>query len=180
MNGYDIRFDHIDVGNVDGRLIRNPYYGGPSVALNGWHWLPEISKAVKPGFRSALAESIQQEGVRNPILVWSLPEGLFLTFGGSRLLACRDIGRQWCPAIINDYTGDYSGGAKVTEDNFQEFFRDPPKDIEFGPYGFDYHYNLERARRDDHDSAGFAWVEDAEDAAKAPGWMKQEFPWVYK
>lgn len=180
MKGFDVRYDHIDTDSVIGRLIRNPNYGGPSVSLNGWRWLPEISKAVKPGFRAALAESIQQEGVRNPILVWSLPEGLLLTFGGSRLLACRDTGRKWCPAIINDYTGDFKDSLLVTEANLVELFKDPPRDYEFGEYGFDYHYNLERARRDKHDSAGFNWVEDAEDATKAPGWMKREFPWVYK
>jgi hypothetical protein len=176
----DIYYDYIDVNSVAGRLVRNPNYGGPSVSLNGWHWLPEISKAQKPGFREALEVSVRQEGVRNPILVWSLPEGLFLTFGGSRLLACRATDRVWCPAIINDYTGDFKDSEIVTQENWRKFFRDPPRDVEFGEYGFDYHYNLERARRDQHDEAGFAWVEGAQDQAKAPGWMSKEFPWVYK
>lgn len=180
MSVFDVRFDYIDVDAVRGRLIRNPAYGGPSVSLNGWHWLPEISKAVKPGFKEALAESVRKEGVRNPILVWSLPEGIFLTFGGSRLLACRATGRKWCPAIINDYTGDFKDGHEVRPDNWQEFFKDPPREVEFGEFGFDYHYNLERARREHHDPAGFAWVEGAEDEKASPGWMKQEFPWVYK
>lgn len=180
MSEFDVRFEHIATDSVRGRLIRNPAYGGPSVSLNGWRWLPEISKAVKPGFREALAESIRQEGVRNPILVWSLPEGIFLTFGGSRLLACEDIGRAYVPAIINDYTGQFQDSTLVTESNLVELFKDPPRDYEFGEYGFDYHYNLERARRDRHDPAGFSWVEGAEDEKKAPGWMKREFPWVYK
>ena len=180
MREFSVRFEHIDTDSVRGRLVRNPNYGGPSVSLNGWRWVPDISKATKPGFREALAESIRQEGVRNPILVWSLPEGVFLTFGGSRLLACRDIGRKYCPAIINDYTGDFENSTLVTPSNVQEFFKDPPREVEFGEYGFDYHYNLERARRHLHDPAGFAWVEGAEDSTKAPGWMKKEFPWVYK
>lgn len=157
-----------------GRLIRNPNYGGPSVGLNGWCWRPTISNHTKPGFQEALEESIRQEGVRNPILVWSLPEGIFLTFGGSRLRACKAVGRQWIPAIINDYTGDFASESLVRPDNWQQFFKDPPREFEFGQYGADYHYNLERARRDKHDEAGFAWVQDE------PNWMKQEFPWVYK
>ena len=174
MSEFDVRYDLIDVDTVMGRLIRNPNYGGPSVALNGWRWTPAISKASKPGFQAALEESIQQEGVRNPILVWSLPEGTLLTFGGSRLRACRAIGRTWCPAIINDYTGEHQAGELVTELNWTKFFKDPPRDFEFGEYGADYHYNLERARRDQHDPAGFAWAEEGTD------WMKREFPWVYK
>lgn len=174
MSDFDVRYEHIDVHRVRGRLIRNPGYGGPSVGLNGWRWRESISNHTKPGFQAALEESVRQEGVRNPILVWCLPEGIFLTFGGSRLRACRAVGRNWIPALINDYTGEFSDSREVTQDNWRGFFKDPPREVEFGEFGLDYHYNLERARRHDHDEAGFAWTDGDQD------WMRKEFPWVYK
>lgn len=176
MSDFDVRFEHIDTDLVRGRLIRNPNYGGPSVGLNGWRWRDSISNHTKPGFQSALEESIRQEGVRNPILVYNLPEGVFLTFGGSRLRACRATGRKYIPAIINDFTGEYESSPEVTEENYRQFFKDPPRSFTISGEGADYHYNLERARRHEHDEAGFAWVEDKGDI----DWMKREFPWVYK
>jgi hypothetical protein len=174
MSDFDVRFEYIDTDSVRGRLIRNPNYGGPSVGLNGWRWRESISNHTKPGFQAALEESIRQEGVRNPILVYSLPEGIFLTFGGSRLRACRATGRQYIPAIINDFSGAFESSTKVTEENYIEFFKDPPRSFVITEEGADYHYNLERARRHEHDEAGFAWVDGDTD------WMKKEFPWVYK
>ena len=117
-----------------------------------------------------MERSIEEGGFRNPILVWSLPEGVFLTFGGSRVKAAVSLGLEDIPAIINDYTGLYRLLPEVTEDNWETFFTDPPRDVEFTKDGFDYHYNLERARRDKHDPAGFAWVEGK------PEFIKQEFP----
>lgn len=175
MSEFDVRYGYIDERLVLGRLIRNPNYGGDGVSLNGWRTRPSISNHTKPGFQQALEESIQQEGQRNPILVWSLPEGVFLTFGGSRLKAIRNLGLSWVKAIINDYTGDFAQEEEVTPENWRRFFKDPPREVEFGEYGFDYHYNLERARRHLHDPAGFAWLE-GEDAA----FLRSEFPWVYK
>lgn len=172
MSEYDIRYAHIDPASIRGRLIRNPNYGGPSVGLNGWTWRPEISKAAKPGFHEALSADVRANGIRNPILVWSLPEGIFLTFGGSRVRAAMQAGLETIPAIINDYTGDYATADSVTPENVESFFTDVPRDYEFGEHGFDYHYNLERARRANHDPAGFAWVEGD------PDWIKKEFPWL--
>jgi hypothetical protein len=139
----------------------------------GWTWRAQISKeAAKPEFKKAIRESIGKEGIRNPILVWSFNEGIFLTFGGSRIMAAVDVGLDSIPAIINDYTGDYESGEEVTEVNYHTFFADPPRDAEFTEKGFDYHYNLERARQHNHDKAGFAWVEGT------PSWIKKEFPWL--
>ncbi len=173
MNEFEVRYADICVHDIKGRLIRNPNYGGPAVGLNDWTWRPELSNHTKPGFQEELNRSIMEEGVRNPVLVWSLPEGLFLTFGGSRVKACLSTGRHWCPAIINDYTGEYSTGICVTPENVHTFFQDPPRDVEFGEYGFDYHYNLERARRHLHDPNGFAWLE-----GRNQDFIQQEFPWV--
>lgn len=172
MSAFEVKYAFINPSDVRGRLIRNPNYGGPSLSLHGWTWRPEVSKAAKPGFHEALTKSVAEEGVRNPILVWCLPEGLFLTFGGSRVRAAMQAGLQEIPAIINDYTGYYEAADTVTPENVEGFFTDPPRDYEFGPDGFDYHYNLERARRANHDPAGFAWVEGD------PAWIKKEFPWL--
>jgi len=172
-DSYHVRFISLDVGAVRGRLIRNPNYGGSRVGLNGWCYSTSISNHTKAGFQEALEASIRKEGVRNPILVWALPEGIFLTFGGSRLRACIAAERTRIPAICNDYVGDYKDSPEVTPKNWRGFFTDPPRDFEFGEYGADYHYNLERARRHDHDPAGFEWLE-----GHTPEFIRREFPWV--
>jgi len=175
MSEFDVRYAHIDLSSIRGRLIRNPNYGGPSVGIQGWTWRPEISKShgAKPGFHEALRESVRREGVRNPVLVWNFSEGIFLTFGGSRVVAAIAAGLETIPAIINDYVGTYSHEKLVTENNWHTFFTDVPRTFEFGPDGADYHYHLERARRHEHDEAGLAWLKDT-----APNWLHKEFPWV--
>lgn len=175
MSGFSVRCGPVRCADVTGRLIRNPGYGGPSVGLNGWHYRPETSTHNKAGFQEALDADVRKNGIRNPILVWSLPEGIFLTFGGSRLRACVNVGLEEIPAIINDYTGKFADCPEVTPDNWQTFFTDPPRDFEFGEYGADYHYNLERARRFAHDPAGFQWLGKTE-----PDFLKREFPWLYE
>lgn len=158
---------------IRGRLIRNPNYGGPSLSYRGWTWRPEISKAAKPGFHEALARSIASEGVRNPVLLWSFPEGVYLTFGGSRVRAAKEAGLETIPAIVNDAGEDFLGNELVTPDNWRTYFKDVPRSAEFTEDGFDYHYNLERARRVNHDKAGFAWLDGDE-----PDWIAKEFPWI--
>ena len=171
----NVRYTHIDPSSIRGRLIRNPNYGGPSVGIHGWTWRPEVSKAAKPGFHEALRESVKREGVRNPVLVWNFPEGVFLTFGGSRVVAAIAAGLETIPAIVNDYVGTYADGELVTEDNWQSFFTDVPRTFEFGPDGADYHYHLERARRHEHDEAGLNWLKDT-----TPSWLDEEFPWLHQ
>jgi hypothetical protein len=145
------------------------------VSLNGWRWLERLSTHTKEGFQAALNESIKAEGFRNPILVWVFPEGTFLTFGGSRVKAARAVGLEEIPAIINDYTDEYKEYPEVTPDNWQDFFTDPPREFLFDEDGADYHYNLERARRHEHDPAGFQWLNESE-----PDFLRAEFPWVYE
>ncbi len=173
MSEFDVRFAVIDPSDIRGRLIRNPNYGGPAAGINGWTWRPELSKHGKEGFQAALTDSIAQTGVRNPVLVWSLSEGLFLSFGGSRVRSCLHLGKKEIPAIVNDYTGDFAHGELVTPENVDSFFTDVPRDMEFGEFGFDYHYNLERARRHNYDESGLAWLGDDE-----PNWLYKEFPWL--
>jgi len=172
MSAFDVRSGVVPISDIVGRLVRNPNYTGPRVELNGWHYTKSTSNHTKPGFQEALNRSVASEGVRNPILVWSLPEGIFLTFGGSRVKAAMAAGFEDIPAIINDYTGDFAACPHVTADNLADIFTDVPRTFEFGEYGFDYHYNLERARRHDHDPAGLAWT-----GTDAP-FIQQEFPWL--
>ena len=170
----EIKYDFIDPSAIMGRLIRNPGYGGPSVGPFGWTWRPEVCKSVeaKPSFHDALARSVATEGIRNPVLVWCFPEGMFLTFGGSRVRAALEAGLDVIPAIINDYTGTFAHALSVTPDNYQTYFTDVPRDVEFTEQGFDYHYNLERARIQNLDPAGLAW------APKDANWISKEFPWL--
>jgi len=172
LRAYNVRYVILPIDRILGRVIRNPNYGGPSVGPFGWTWRPEISSANKPLFLQALQESIANDGIRNPILCWAFSEGIYLTFGGSRVLASSRCGRSTIPAIINDYTGEFSACPEVTPDNWATFFTDPPRDAEFASPGFDYHYNLERARRADHDPAGFAWTDTKND------WVRKEFSWI--
>jgi len=172
---FDVRFAIVPCADILGRLIRNPNYGGPSVGPWGWTWREEISKAAKPEFHAALAESIREEGIRNPILLYNFKEGLYLSFGGSRVRACQEAGIEDIPAIINDYWGSYETSDSVTPENIDYWFEDPPRDYEFGERGFDYHYNLERARRANHDPSGFTWLNGEE-----PAWIAKEFPWLIK
>lgn len=145
------------------------------MGLNGWTWRPEVSKnhGAKPGFHEALRRSIEESGVRNPVLVYALSEGVFLTFGGSRVAAAIACGLDSIPAIINDYTGTYASSELVTSDNWESFFQDVPRTFKFGEYGADYHYHLERARRHDHDQAGLDWLD-----GEQPAWLGKEFPWI--
>lgn len=173
MSAFDVRYAHIHPKSLKGRLIRNPNYGGPSVGPFGWTWREELSKHGKEGFQTALRESVRTSGILNPILVWAFPEGRFLTFGGSRVRAALEEGLTEVPAIINDYTGEFAQCPLVTPENVADFFTDPPRDTTFGDRGFDYHYNLERARRQNHDPAGFAWLGE-----ERPDWIDREFPWL--
>lgn len=165
-----IVYAHIPVDEIKGKLVRNPAYNDQKVSLNGWCWISHEPTHRKPMFQKALGESLKKEGVRNPIILYGLPEGFFLCFGGSRLRAARDVGLETIPALVNDYTGKVEG-VEVTEENVRDFFKDPPKYLTFNESGVDYHYGLERKRRDVYDGNGLAWAEDME-------FVSIEFPWI--
>lgn len=171
---FTVRYATVDPRDIKGRLIRNPGYGGPGVGIHGWCSATALSACRKPSFRAELADSIKREGLRNPVVLYSTPEGLYLSFGGSRASAALDVGLEAIPAIINDYTGDYDDCESVDEENWTDFFTDVPQWHEFGETGFDYHYSLERNRRDTYDEAGFNWIGDE-------FWkIAHEFSWVDK
>lgn len=166
-----VHYSNITVSDIRGKLIRNPNYGGPTVGPFGWVCRQKVSTANKPKFHQALVESIQEEGIRNPVLVWSFDEGIFLTFGGSRVRAAQEAGLTEIPCIVNDITGCFQDCPEVTEDNWEGFFTDIPRYAEFTERGFDYHYSIERARRHNYDPSGFAWVGDNFT-------FIDEFPWL--
>lgn len=167
-----IRMAEVPVNEIKGRIIRNPGYSNQKVSIHGWCWTDCVSQCRKPQFRQALIESIEREGVRNPIVVFALSEGCFISFGGSRVTAAREAGLTSIPAIVNDYCGRFDGNPEVTRENWHTFFTDVPQYIEFSEYGFDTHYFMERNRRGTTDPAGYAWMPEV-----AP-WVKDEFPWI--
>ena len=165
-------FAEVPLSEIKGRLIRNPGYNNQHVSLNGWCWIPDAATTHrKPQFQEALRESIQQEGIRNPVIIYALKEGCFLSFGGSRLRAARDLDLDGIPAIVNDYVGRFATGEEVNGDNYSTFFTEVPRYYEFTQWGFDYHYALERKRRADYDKGGLEWAKDA-------AFIDEEFPWV--
>ena len=169
---HKVVFAEVPLSEIKGRLIRNPGYNNQHVSLNGWCWIPDAAATHrKPQFQEALRTSIQREGIRNPIIIYALEEGCFLSFGGSRLRAARDLDLDGIPAIVNDHVGRFAGGEEVNEDNFKNFFRDPPANFGIGDTGADYHYALERKRRDSYDPAGMLWAEGA-------AFIDEEFSWI--
>jgi hypothetical protein len=164
----------IDPNDLRGRVIRCANYNTNTLSVYNWCWAPDLSRARKPKFMEALRESINAEGVRNPIIAYSISGELYLSFGGSRALAARELGVLQLPAIINVYDDRFSDGAIVTPDNIGEFYTDLPSNFEFSPYGFEQHYGLERNRRKTFDPAGTAWTANLDDTS----FLEEEFEWL--
>lgn len=167
-----IVFALIDPHDVMKRLVRNPNYGGDPVIVPNACSIPLVERDMKPKFFRQLEDHVAKHGFRNPILVYLTPTGYHLQFGGSRLRVAKRLDIK-IPAIVVDYTGRQQGET-VTKDNWQSFFTDTPKQFEFTDYGIDTHYNLERARRENYDPGGFAWVDDVDDTS----FIDEEFPWL--
>ena len=167
-----VRYAKVPLEGIKGRIIRNPGYGGPTLSIYGWTWRPDVSTHRKPLFQEALRDSISREGIRNPVVIYSLVEGDFLSFGGSRLRAARDAGLDSIPALVNDYCGRYKEELEVTPENALSLFTDIPEYIEFTATGIDTHYSLERNRRDHYDPSGMLWADDADFIGKEFSWIK--------
>lgn len=168
---FDVRYAEVPLSGILGRIIRNPGYGGPTLSIYGWTWRPDISTHRKPRFQQSLRDSIHREGFRNPVVIYATREGDFLSFGGSRLRAARDLEMETIPALVNDYAGRYTSCPLVTPENVHSFFKDVPEYIAFTETGVDTHYSLERNRRDHYDPAGMRWAEGEE-------FIDEEFPWI--
>jgi len=156
------------------RLIRNPNYGGKPTVVPGACIMPVVERKIKPKFFEALRDNVKLDGFRNPILVYQTPEGLLLSFGGSRLRVAKELMLP-IPVIVVDYTGEWIDCEIVHEGNYSEFFRDPPELFRITDTGVDTHYSLERNRREFYDPAGMEWVKDHEGDKD---FMEEEFPWL--
>lgn len=168
------RFVTLDSANIKHRVVRNPDYGGPRLSYQGWCSQLVTPATRKVKFFEALRESIKREGFRNPIIVWNFNEGLHVQFGVSRLRVAQEEGLQ-IPAIVNDCVDEYVECMEVTPENYHTCFLDIPQRVYFNNDGsFDYHYSLERNRRDTFDPQGMKWADpDAE-------FIEKEFSWIDK
>jgi hypothetical protein len=128
----------------------------------------------KRQFFAALADDVKQHGFRNPIVVYALPEGLHLAFGCSRLRVAQQLSIP-IKAIVNDYTGEFADAIEVDASNVATFFMDPPARFKFGTSGFDYHYSIERNRRETFDPQGIKWMEEHPDREQI---IRDEFEWI--
>lgn len=165
----------IDPNEVKQKLVRNPAYSGSVVSLNHWRAvpIPPVPKD-KGGFYEQLKKSVKREGFRNPIIVYCLPEGLVLGFGTSRLHAAQDLG-MLIPAIVNDFTGRFKDYEELTMFNAFNKFQDKPATMVFSDVGIDYHYSIEKNRRQMYDPAGMRWTEH-DDVDKS--FVDTEFSWL--
>jgi len=161
------------VDKIIGKIVRNPLYGGPSTSHpHGYPWQPVPEPGFKPSFFASLAKDVKENGFRNPIILQSMAEGLYLQFGGSRLKVARKLELPTIPAIVVDWCERFSFYPRVWVGNWQTFFTDVPRIFEFTPEGVETHYALERKRRHLYDPEGFAWCgEDAD-------FIDTDFPWV--
>ncbi len=169
---FEVRYcPDVDPQVVTHRLIRNPNYGGAPSVVPGACVIPVIERKMKPKFFEALRKNVKLRGFRNPILLYDTPEGLLLSFGGSRLRVAKELDKK-IPAIVIDYTGAYALFEEVTPDNYTSIFTDVPVLFTFTDIGVDTHYSLERNRREYYDPAGMAWVPKGND------FVDEEFPWI--
>jgi len=162
----------LPLDQINGRLIRNPNYGGDKAGIHGWCTHAKVSMGTKPMFREALGDSLREEGFRNPVVLYATSTGNWLSFGGSRVDVGRKVGLRTIPCIVNDYCGRFKEYPEVTEENFNSFFTDIPKWHVIDELGVDYHYAIERKRRSEYDAAGHAWCTGEEP------FLAAEFPWI--
>lgn len=101
---------------------------------------------MKRAFHDALDASIREEGFRNPVCVWAVPEGdrlvkYYLRYGQSRFEACLRLGLTTLPAIVSgplppvELAGEVinlKGGPAA----FLGYFRDPPLRWAATPNGY--------------------------------------------
>ncbi len=170
---FKIYHEFIDPQSVTDRMIRNPNYGGRPCSVPGTCIIPVVENRIKPKFFVALRKSVEENGFRNPILLYNTPEGLLLSFGGSRLRVAKALGKE-IPAIIVDYVGTYSKSERVLPSHWMPYFQDVPVLFKFTDIGIETHYNLERNRRKYYDPEGMAWTAKLDDTE----FLNEEFPWL--
>ncbi len=161
------------VSEIIGKLIRNPNYGGPKTShplRYPWQPIPEVG--FKPSFFAALEADVKENGFRNPVILHSMTEGIYLQFGASRYRVARKLGLETMPAIVVDWCERFKECTPVHEKNWRAFFTDVPKYFAFTGEGVDHNYALERNMRSEYDPAGFAWS-----GTDAP-FIDEDFQWL--
>lgn len=154
----------------------NPVYPGISTGFPGAVGTPLVPAKGKTGFYAALEESVRRGGIRNPPVLYIDGHRWYVGFGGSRVLVAQRLGLG-LPAIVNAGAGAQitgKGVVEVTEDNWSNFFVDPPAEVEWSDRGFQYHYSIERNRRDRFDPQGLKWTEELDDTK----FLDEEFSWL--
>lgn len=170
--------DDLDPQEVSLKLVRNPAYPGVVVPHpSGWKAIPLEPARGKKGFFAALEQSLRREGMRNPVILHRFGDSYFLSFGGSRVIAAQRAGVP-LKAIINDWNELETRPTLVTPTNWASFFTDPPESICWDNDGFDYHYSIEKNRRDRYDPAGLRWVDTLDEDDKS--FLDKEFSWLKK
>lgn len=130
---YSLRLVEIPLENLERKLVRNPAYSVQKASLNDWCWYPieaNWRRELQPLY-DRLADSIAQEGFRNPVLVWSLYEADYLSIGCSRLKAAHMLGLRHITALVNDFTGAYYNWTEIpkTLDDVRACFKDQPSHL---------------------------------------------------
>ncbi len=175
-------YGRIDPNEVAHKLVRNPAYPGIGTGFAGCVGVPLVPAPNKRGFHAALERSIRDEGIRNPPLLYLDGERFYVGFGGSRVLAAQRAGAERIPALVNvaGNTGPATRGRIEQRSLIRrnrspvKFFQDPPEWWEWTELGLDYHYSIEKNRRDTFDPAGLAWTEGLEDQK----FLDKEFSWL--
>src|SRR5690606_29970848 len=103
--------------------------------------------------------------------VYAFPEGIMLSFGGSRLRTAHEL-KMPIPCIVVDFTGEFDEWPEVTQDTYAKYFKDVPAHFVIDSNGVDTHYSLERNRRHEYDPAGIAWTDPKAE------FLKREFSWL--
>jgi hypothetical protein len=171
MSNWTARKAALQPDEITHRLAFNPNYPGIPTGVPGAIGI-KIRDKIKPETRERIRQSIDRQGIRNPITAYRTSEGLFLGFGGGRLQAAKAL-QILVPAIVIDYTGEMVDYEEVTPDNWEEFYTDVPMYFEFNDTGIYTHYGLERNRDEPVDIRGLAWAREEDMQA-----ILKESPWL--
>lgn len=85
-------------------------------------------------FFSRLKASVAAEGIRNPVFVLALEEGVFIRYGGSRIWAAHELQLETVPAVCADWVGRYPDWEVLaTEADVLAKYRDTPATVNLDP-----------------------------------------------
>lgn len=143
------KYLHVHWSDIeDGVLNPNVHvFGGGSPRVGKWVSCPLWSaKALRgpsrsrPEFRKALASSIATEGVRNPVLLIQIGGKLYIRYGASRVVECRNVeeatGNRIAIPVIVSSLEPIKKGIEVTQENLDTFFKDPPLWVKWEDDGY--------------------------------------------